>query len=127
MRSLHRWLAPVAVALTMLGAASIAPAAFAATTDAAVLAACANVPAWAEGTAYAAGAQVTYQGRLYRARVAHTPPVGAGWNPVAAASLWEDLGACDSTPPTDPPPTDPPPTDPPPTTGGLPHAPYVDM
>ena len=126
MRSLHRWMAPLAVVVTMLGAAVSAPAQ-GATTGAAVMAVCANVPAWAEGTPYAAGAQVTYNGRLYRARVAHTPPPGAGWNPVAAASLWEDLGACDSTPPTDPPPTDPPPTDPPPTTGGLPHAPYVDM
>ncbi|MEV6630420.1 carbohydrate-binding protein [Actinoplanes sp. NPDC051470] len=127
MRSLHRWMAPLAVVVTMLGAAVSAPAAQAATTGATVMAVCTNVPAWAEGTPYAAGAQVTYNGRLYRARVAHTPPPGAGWNPVAAASLWEDLGACDSTPPTDPPPTDPPPTDPPPTTGGLPHAPYVDM
>ncbi|MEU4245541.1 chitinase [Actinoplanes sp. NPDC026619] len=41
---------------------------------------------------------------------------GAGWNPVAAASLWEDLGACDSTTPTTPP-----------ATNGLAHAPYVDL
>ncbi|GLY93782.1 sugar hydrolase [Actinoplanes sp. NBRC 103695] len=105
-------------ALMMTGLMS-APAAAA---DVTVQVVC-TAPAWAEGTYYAAGAQVTYTGRLYRSRVSHTPPPGAGWTPVAAASLWEDLGACDSTPP----PTDPPPTDPPPTPGGLAHAPYVDM
>ncbi|MEV4349196.1 carbohydrate-binding protein [Actinoplanes sp. NPDC049596] len=59
-----------------------------------------SAPGWAEGTGHAEGNQVTYGGRLYRARVAHTPPAGAGWTPVAAASLWEDLGACDGTPPS---------------------------
>ncbi|GAB2936691.1 hypothetical protein GCM10027280_26020 [Micromonospora polyrhachis] len=54
-----------------------------------------SAPAWAEGTTYPAGSQVTYTGRLYEARVTHTPPVGAGWNPVAAPSLWRDLGTCD--------------------------------
>jgi hypothetical protein len=127
MRTLHRWVAPAAVAAAMVAAMVAAPAVFAATTDVSTMVACA-APAWAEGTYYPARAQVTYAGRLYRARVGHTPPPGAGWNPVAAASLWEDLGACDGTtpPPTDPP-TTPPPTDPPPTTGELAHAPYVDM
>jgi len=54
-----------------------------------------SAPAWAEGTSYLVGSRVTYNGRLYEALVAHTPPPGAGWNPVAAASLWRDLGACD--------------------------------
>src|SRR5258705_11287319 len=65
----------------------------------AALVAC-SAPAWAEGTSYAVGSRVTYNGRMYEALVAHTPPPGAGWNPVAAASLWRDLGACDggSTP-----------------------------
>ncbi|MFG1605015.1 carbohydrate-binding protein [Actinoplanes sp. NPDC049265] len=127
MRALRPWAVAVSAVTALLAGMLTAPAAFAATaTEATVMVAC-NAPAWAEGTPYAVGAQVTFGGRLYRARVAHTPPPGAGWTPVAAASLWEDLGACDSTPPTDPPPTDPPPTDPPPTTDGLSHAPYVDM
>ncbi|WP_344158002.1 glycosyl hydrolase family 18 protein [Kribbella yunnanensis] len=78
--------------------------------ESSVQAAC-TAPAWAEGVAYAAGAKVTYQSRTYQARSAHTAPPGSGWNPVAAPSLWLDLGACDSTPPTDPPTT--PPTPPP--------------
>ncbi|WP_054055825.1 glycosyl hydrolase family 18 protein [Alloactinosynnema sp. L-07] len=64
-----------------------------------VLAAC-NAPAWAEGTTYAAGAEVTYAGRLYSAKVAHTAWRGTGWNPVAAPSLWTDVRACDGAPPT---------------------------
>jgi hypothetical protein len=131
MRRLHRWVALPAIAATVAAAMMTAPAVFAA-TDATVMVAC-SAPAWAEGTTYATGAQVTYSGRLYKARVAHTPPPGAGWNPVAAASLWEDLGACDggipptNTPPTGPTPSNPPTSLPPQPTGGLPHAPYVDM
>ena len=131
MKHLHRWVALVAGAVTVAAGIMTAPAVFAATpTGAAAAAVSCSAPAWAEGTAYAAGALVTYNGRLYRARVAHTPPVGAGWNPVAAASLWEDLGACDSTTPPTTTPTTPPTTSPttqPPATGGLAHAPYVDM
>src|SRR3954453_5267438 len=124
MKHLHRWVALVAGAVTVAAGVMTAPAVFAATP---VAVAC-SAPAWAEGASYAAGALVTYNGRLYRARVAHTPPVGAGWNPVAPASLWEDPGAGDggaTTPPTTPP--TPPPPQPPPTTAGLAHAPYVDM
>lgn len=128
MKHLHRWVALVAGAVTVAAGIMTAPAVFAATpTGAAAAAVSCSAPAWAEGTAYAAGALVTYNGRLYRARVAHTPPVGAGWNPVAAASLWEDLGACDSTTPPTTTPTTTSPTTQPPATGGLAHAPYVDM
>jgi len=65
----------------------------------AVLVVCTS-PAWAEGTSYAVGSRVTYNGRLYEAMVAHTAYPGAGWNPAATPSLWRDLGACDggSTP-----------------------------
>src|SRR5689334_7572119 len=64
--------------------------------DSATVAAVAcTAPAWAEGVTYQAGGRVTYLGRLYEALVTHTPPPGAGWNPVAAPSLWRDLGACD--------------------------------
>ncbi|MFK3980645.1 carbohydrate-binding protein [Micromonospora sp. NPDC050397] len=64
-----------------------------------VLVVCSSPP-WAEGTTYPAGSRVTYNGRLYEALVTHTPHPGTGWNPVAAPSLWRDLGACDggSTP-----------------------------
>ena len=62
--------------------------------------------AWAEGPTYAAGSQVTYNGRLYTALVTHTAHPGAGWNPAAAPSLWRDVDACSGggspspTPPT---------------------------
>src|SRR3954454_16215154 len=116
MKHLHRWVALAAGAVTVAAGVMTAPAVFAATPVAATVMVACSAPAWAAGTSYAVGALVTYNGRLYRARVAHTPPVGAGWNPVAAASLWEDLGACDSTtPPTTPP------TSQPPATGGLAH------
>ncbi|GAA0595229.1 glycoside hydrolase family 18 [Kribbella sandramycini] len=72
----------------------------------AVTVAC-TAPAWAEGNTYAVGAQVTYQGRLYQARSAHTAHPGAGWTPASTPTLWQDLGACDNTPPTTPP-TNPP-------------------
>lgn len=75
-----------------------------------------TAPAWTEGTPYPSGAQVTYRGHLYQALVAHTPPPGAGWNPVDAASLWRDLGACTGNPPTSTPPTTAPPTSAPPST-----------
>ncbi|GAA4724305.1 carbohydrate-binding protein [Phytohabitans rumicis] len=64
-----------------------------------------SAPAWAEGVSYAAGARVTYGGRLYEAIVAHTPPAGAGWNPAAVPALWRDLGACDGTTSPSPTPT----------------------
>ncbi|WP_369819606.1 carbohydrate-binding protein, partial [Actinoplanes sp. TFC3] len=115
MGHLHRWIALAAGAATLAAGVVASPAVLAAPAGGAVVMVACSAPAWAEGTSYAAGAQVTYAGRLYRARVAHTPPAGAGWTPVAAASLWEDLGACDgTTPPTTPPPTTPPPTTPPP-------------
>src|SRR3954452_13275577 len=130
MKHLHRWVALAAGAVTVAAGVLTAPAVFAATPVVASVAVACSAPAWGEGASYAVGALVTYNGHLYRARVAHTPPVGAGWNPAAAASLWEDLGACDrGTPPTTspaPPPTPPPPSQPP-ATGGLAHAPYVDM
>ena len=67
--------------------------------SATVLVVC-TAPAWAEGTSYAVGSRVTYNGRLYEAMVAHTAYPGAGWNPAATPALWNDLGACDggSTP-----------------------------
>jgi chitinase len=103
-------------AMTMAATVVLAPDGSAATVRAAAVAC--SAPTWAEGTTYAAGAQVTYGGRLYSALVGHTAHVGAGWNPAATPSLWRDLGACTGTtpPPTTPPPTTPPPTTPPPTT-----------
>ncbi|MGY0236795.1 glycosyl hydrolase family 18 protein [Longispora urticae] len=111
-----RWAVALAVsaAVTALSALVIAPNGQAGTLNGTLVAAApCTSPAWAEGVAYAVGAKVSYLGRTYEARVAHTAPVGAGWNPVAAASLWKDLGACDGVPTTAPPTTRPPTTAPP--------------
>ena len=102
-----------AAMLAMVGLV-LAPSSQAGTAQATV--AC-SAPAWAEGTPYKVGDQVTYHGRLYQALQANTPPVGAGWTPDAVPALWKDLGACTGGPPTTaPPPTTPAPTSPPPTT-----------
>jgi len=56
---------------------------------------------WAVGVAYSVGTQVTYGGRLYQCRQAHTSQ--ADWTPPAVASLWLDLGPAgggDTTAPT---------------------------
>ncbi len=100
--SVRRRLAALIAGAAVVVAAGLvfAPNGLAAITgSSAALVAC-SAPAWAEGVSYAVGDKVTYNGHLYQALVAHTPPPGAGWNPVAAASLWKDLGACDggSTP-----------------------------
>src|SRR5262245_32535521 len=49
---------------------------------------------WAEGNTYNAGDSVRYNGNTYTALVTHTAHVGAGWNPVAAPSLWRTGGTC---------------------------------
>jgi chitinase len=46
--------------------------------------------AWAAGVYYPVGTQVTYAGRLYECRQAHTSQ--ADWTPTAVAALWLDLG-----------------------------------
>ena len=46
-------------------------------------------PKWAENTAYAVGHKVQYDGKLWRVRQAHTSIVT--WEPVNAASLWEQI------------------------------------
>ncbi|GAA2362893.1 chitinase [Catellatospora methionotrophica] len=43
-------------------------------------------PAWAPNTAYAAGARVTYGGRSYQCRQAHTSITG--WEPPNVGALW---------------------------------------
>ena len=45
-----------------------------------------QVPVWAPNTAYAVGAQVTYQGILYQCRQAHTSIVT--WEPPNTPALW---------------------------------------
>jgi chitinase len=57
-----------------------------------------SYPAWAEGVSYKVGDRVTYMDHTYQALQANTPPVGAGWTPVAVPALWQDLGACSGTP-----------------------------
>ncbi|PTL76362.1 glycosyl hydrolase family 18 protein [Vitiosangium sp. GDMCC 1.1324] len=46
--------------------------------------------AWAPNTAYAVGARVSYNGRIYQCLQAHTSLVG--WEPSAVPALWQDLG-----------------------------------
>ncbi len=54
-----------------------------------------SVPAWQPNTAYATGAQVTYQdashpNHLYKCIQGHTSQVG--WEPPYVPALWQDLG-----------------------------------
>jgi chitinase len=128
MRPRRRVLAlAIGAAVTVATAVALAPSSGAALVGGAAIApaAACTAPAWAEGTSYQVGSQVTYNGHTYQALVAHTPPPGAGWNPAATPALWKDLGACSGGGPTTPPPpppstapptTAPPPTTPPPTT-----------
>jgi chitinase len=120
----------VGAAMTVATGLILVPNGLAASNPGASIQVVCTSPAWAEGVAYSVGSRVTYSGRLYEARQAHTAPPGSGWNPVAAPALWRDLGACDGNPPpptptrtptptptrTTPPPTTPPATTPPPTT-----------
>jgi hypothetical protein len=46
-------------------------------------------PEWASGESYGVGHKVQYGGKLWRALQAHTAQVG--WQPVNAASLWEEI------------------------------------
>jgi chitinase len=59
-----------------------------------------TAPAWAEGNSFTLGAQVTYNGRLYAALVAHTAWAGTNWNPASTPSLWRDIDACSGGNPT---------------------------
>jgi chitinase len=45
-----------------------------------------SAPAWAPGVAYAVGQRVTYAGRTYQCRQAHTSMVG--WEPPNVLALW---------------------------------------
>ena len=45
------------------------------------------IAAWQANTAYAIGAQVTYQGNPYQCRQAHTSQIG--WEPPTAPALWQ--------------------------------------
>ncbi|WNG45931.1 glycosyl hydrolase [Archangium minus] len=46
--------------------------------------------AWAPNVAYAVGARVSYSGRIYECRQAHTSL--PGWEPANVPALWLDLG-----------------------------------
>ena len=46
-------------------------------------------PAWEPGTAYAAGARVSYNDKLYRCVQAHTSQ--ADWTPDATPALWTEV------------------------------------
>lgn len=45
-----------------------------------------ETPEWATATPYSVGDEVTYQGRTYRCRQAHTSQ--AGWQPPNVPALW---------------------------------------
>jgi endoglucanase len=77
----------------------------------AVAAAC-SAPAWAEGTSYRAGDQVTYEGSGYTATMGHTAHPGAGWDPASTPTLWTHDGTCDGGPAPDPTPDPEPEPDP---------------
>lgn len=47
---------------------------------------------WEDGAAYKVDEEVTFNGRRYRCRIAHTAWKGAGYTPVAYAAGWIDLG-----------------------------------
>lgn len=50
-----------------------------------------GAPPWAEGVAYSVGDEVTHNGHLWRAKLAHTSH--SGWAPSGAThAVWEDLG-----------------------------------
>ncbi|MCD0443448.1 carbohydrate-binding protein [Glycomyces sp. A-F 0318] len=109
MRSTRRAAIIAAAALATAGAAVAVPMTFA--YNASAQAACASA-AWESGAIYVGGDRVSHQGHEYRAKwwtTGETPGTTGEWG------VWEDLGACDGTGPTDPPTTEEP-TDPP--TGG---------
>lgn len=120
-----QWRRAVALAVTTVVTAALAPFALAgpASTEAAAsapaaLAAC-TAPTWSAGAVYTAGLQVVHTGRTYRAKwwtQNEVPGTTGEWG------VWVDLGACGGAGPTDPPtttpPTTPPPTTTPPNPGG---------
>lgn len=98
--------APIVVAVATAAMLALGTAAVPLLPATAVAAEC-SAPAWAEGTSYSAGQQVTYEGNGYTALVAHTAYPGAGWDPVSAPTLWTLDGTCDGGPAPEPTPTDP--------------------
>jgi chitinase len=122
MRISRRALAVVVGALiTVTGGLGVLPSA-----GSAAAATC-TAPAWAEGTTYQAGTQVSYQDHLYEALVTHTAWPGTNWNPAATPALWRAVATCDGPAPG---PSTPPPSTPPvpPSPGtGIAVAPYVDI
>jgi chitinase len=83
------------LALVAGAAMTVATAVVSVPTSNAAVVPC-SAPAWAEGATFAVGSQVTYQGSLYSAQVAHTAWAGTGWNPASTPSLWTLVGSCGS-------------------------------
>lgn len=86
--------APIVVALVTAAMLALGTALVPILPATAVAAAC-SAPAWAEGTTYQAGDQVTYEGSGYTATMAHTAHPGAGWDPASTPTLWTHDGTCD--------------------------------
>jgi chitinase len=54
---------------------------------------------WQEGSSYAAGATVDYNGKTYSALITHTAYAGANWNPASTPTLWKEISTSATTPP----------------------------
>ncbi|QLG89985.1 hypothetical protein HQ393_16485 [Chitinibacter bivalviorum] len=67
-----------------------------------LLAAGVHAATWQEGSTYAVGATVDYNGKTYTALVAHTAYVGAGWNPASTPTLWKEGGTSPTVAPATP-------------------------
>ncbi|MEU6860809.1 glycosyl hydrolase family 18 protein [Glycomyces sp. NPDC046736] len=97
MRLSRRAAITAATALATAVAAIAVPVAFA--HQAGAQAVCESA-AWQSGSVYVGGDRVSHQGREYRAKwwtTGETPGTTGEWG------VWEDLGACDGSGPTDPP------------------------
>ncbi|WP_348945935.1 carbohydrate-binding protein [Chitinibacter sp. FCG-7] len=62
-----------------------------------MLAASVSAATWQEGSTYAAGTVVDYNGKTYSALVTHTAYAGANWNPASTPTLWKETGTSNST------------------------------
>ena len=93
--------APIVVAVATAAMLALGTAVVPLLPATAVASTC-SAPAWAEGTSYAAGQQVTYEGSTYTATMAHTAHPGAGWDPESTPALWTHDGTCDGGPAPDP-------------------------
>ena len=80
---------PAQPAAPVLSAIPAAPQAIAVPfAPAGPVAAVQDFPAWAQGTNYLAGNNVSYNGQVYRALQTHRADA-SNWDPIHAAALWQ--------------------------------------